>query len=1411
MKRHIANFLFGLGLCHAALGGPVSIYENNYGVVTTPPVVDATIFLNEGDFIVTTIASLTNNNAANSFYGYGFNANPFMTKDTLYFTNTSSGFMEGEPGFQFDTATSKSMHSASFFLNQGTVEGVDTEALPIIYAPGASAATAFVPIPADSQPIPSQVIVLSTNIVNTGTMAVGNVGLLRLTGNNVTNNYATLVAGSVNTAGIPYDPADTTGLQGEEEWEAAGGQYFYVPSPDVYDLFWGVSNTLANFPLDEFDPPDTFGVAVGVRGFYGFDSFEIPLPVNLNAQWSVTAYYFSTSPTNSYYNIVFVNTNFADTNLSATVGFTEGFFPQDILTPTTDDGNALEVDVQFAEPVTDVITGQTVTNGIYLIDDGAILPATVLDVNAGNPDDFTRPNAFELTTVTPPQWPETVPGNYFYDPNLIYAGGMFANKDVPYVVAQYGAQIGHNPADIAGSFASLADTNSILVDELLGLDLVNLVDPTNEAGRIEINAGNLDMTQTRIRAEGMVILNATNLTGGPIAAEDWGEANAAIGATNGSLIVSNLFPTSFHRVRGDIYAWAVNWVNLETNNNFGNTNNPVTNNIHYHVLVVDQNLFGTFPSTLRSLTLTGKKSVVLQDNLNVIGQAVINATNLTINGTNYFSQNAENFTPATTPTLKNLFVNTNAFLGAYSTLDIGYNVNEGQGTPTGRRYTVNTITNFGQMSSTAPLFESAVFENDGLISSDNGGSIVIEANTLGLGLALTNATNFILAAGNIDLSAASIEATNSIISAGLGESGSLTLYATEQLTDFLPGTPTTNTNSVIFNHWTVTGGFNMPVKPATGDLFGTEIHTISTNFEQVTHVWAGTDMGATPAGFVNNTVIGRLVLDRQSSDSVLRFSAAGAANAMYVDYLQLTNFAYTNYRTGLIIDPNFTIYFADSNADPEKLMEIYPRLIWVQNFAGPNSTQVVPYLDSSNICLMNAALAQSTEISFFNGVANFYNQPFVLNNPSDPTETYPCPGDETTLRSMLVSTATEGGGKTLNLLNISVNGKGSITPELTASQMALGKSYTLKATPGKGWVFQNWSTIGLPGAVDASSPVLPFNFVSNTLITANFVPNPFTVLQGVYNGLFSEAGAVNPGSSGAFNLTLAPSGSFSGRLLMGPSAFSFSSKFSAAGGAQVPVGSGPHLMTLNLQLDITGETGQILGDVNGGAWDAALVANIAPTWTSTSPSPLAGNYTMVLPWNAGGDSYGAGAVSKLGVLTIAGTLADGATFTQSAPVSQDGQWPFYVYAAVGKDSILGWVSVSNGLSATNVTWSKAAGKGPLYGAGFTNSFQLTGSPWLAPARKEPALSLHSPAVMISGGGLPESLTIDTALENYLTYAATNLSLSINAASGKFSGWFDNPDTGKRNTISGVVLQNAGSACGFFQGTNESGAVLLQGQ
>jgi Divergent InlB B-repeat domain len=387
-------------------------------------------------------------------------------------------------------------------------------------------------------------------------------------------------------------------------------------------------------------------------------------------------------------------------------------------------------------------------------------------------------------------------------------------------------------------------------------------------------------------------------------------------------------------------------------------------------------------------------------------------------------------------------------------------------------------------------------------------------------------------------------------------------------------------------------------------------------------------------------------------------------------------------------------------------------------------------------------------------------------------------------------------------LNITVSGEGSVTPALKSSQVAVGKSFTLTATPAKGWLFEGWSTIGLGNSVNTGSPVLPFTFTSNTLITANFIPNPFGSLKGVYDGLFFGTNEVNPGSSGFFTLSLTPGGSFSGRLLMGPVTYNFSSQFSSTGGAQVLAKSGQKSLTLNLQLDTSGQTGQIVGQVNGASWSSPLVANA---------SPLASRYTMAMQWgSSGGDGYGTGTLSPLGVLNVAGTLADGTTFSATAPVSKGGQWPFYSYAPAGNDTVLGWVSVGDGLNGANITWTKTSGKS-LYKAGFTNTISLIGSTWEPPTKNSPALSLSDPSIVLSGGGLSGPLTLSVGSQSSLTYGATGVSLTINQLTGSFSGWFDNPATGRKQTVSGVVLQNMGQAYGLFQGTNESGAVSLQSQ
>jgi hypothetical protein len=1400
MRQFITTVWLGLALSPFAMAGPDPIYQNP-GIITQVPTIDAVIFDNSGTFNVSTLISLSNVTSAE--IDFGASSIPFATRDTLYFTN--SGTMIGAPGFRLDTATATTRYSAIDVANQGTIIGQDGEAVPEFFATAAGTTA----VPQYSQPEPSQVLIFATNVVNNGEIGVGNYGLLEIVAKDFTNAFGSLAAGGVNTGGSSTlsvsangfvgetDPLDTTG-QGTIDY----GEGYFVNPPYVYDLLWGATNK-GMLRVDELaaELPDTPPIDLGIRGIDGLAGLGASEVGGDLADYASYVYTFTSALTNVYYEIVLVNTNFADTNISANVEFSQDY---EVSPPDQGDLLAPASLVQYSVATTDVLTGDTVTNAIYLIDTGAGLTNIFLYDNASTANNYDRPECFEITTVTPFEWEAgfSVPQSPF-DPSVIYAPGSFLNNSVPFIAGEYGAQIGRNPETLDGSFTTtltedITGTNiSIIEDELFLGGGVSLPDPTNEAARIEVTAGQADLTSARIRAEGIVMLNITNLIGAGSGASDWGMTDASIGMTNGNLVLANFFPTNFQRIRGDVYAWSGTWQNVFTNA-------FVTNNYHLHVLVVNQVLRGNFRSSIRNLTLNGSKTVNVQNDLTVINQALFDTTNLVVNANVTLTQGAGNLYPTNVPKLKSLFVNTNASLTVDGVLDIGYNLTQGQSAQAKRKYAVSNIVNFGTITATAPLFQSEFFTNDGIIFADNSGSLLINASQLTLGSLGVNLTNVLQAAANITLSAGSIEATNSSILAGFAGSGALILDATANLSDGVSGaaspTPT------LVNYWQVSDGFNLLVKPATGDLFGTEIVTMASSDSLVDHVWAGVDMGASPAGFSNNAVIGHLILDRLASSGTLRFTGAGTKNALYVDYLELTNFSYSDYRNGLIIDPNIKIYFANANADPFKLMAVYPKgLIWVSNFWGPNSTAAVPYLNSTNICFMNAALATSPDVGFF-GVPNSYNQPYVLNDPSNPSIVAPCPSEASVMKLFVVASPNLAPGAAYQSLIVAANGLGTVGPDLTSKQLAVGSTDTLTATPAKGWTFNNWTTSGLAASPDTKSPVLKFTVSANAIITANFIPNPFGPLQGVYNGLFFDTNSVAADNAGFLTLTLNPSGAFSGRLLMGPSAYSFNSQFYGSGAQQVQAASGKKSVTVNLQLDTTGATGQIHGDVNGGTWDSPLSADLAPVWTAINPSPLAGNYTMVLPGASGiGDSFGVVSVSKLGVVSVAGSLADGTGFSQSAPLSRYKQWPFYTYVASGKDTVLGWVDVgAGGVAAADVTWIKAPNTGRYYAAGFDSVLELIGSPYVALPKNTPALS-RDLSVTLTGGNLSEDVTNAVTLQKNLSYASSTVTLSISNSTGAFSGKF-----GRGQTMSGVLLQNQNTARGFFLGTNESGSVLLQG-
>jgi hypothetical protein len=313
---------------------------------------------------------------------------------------------------------------------------------------------------------------------------------------------------------------------------------------------------------------------------------------------------------------------------------------------------------------------------------------------------------------------------------------------------------------------------------------------------------------------------------------------------------------------------------------------------------------------------------------------------------------------------------------------------------------------------------------------------------------------------------------------------------------------------------------------------------------------------------------------------------------------------------------------------------------------------------------------------------------------------------------------------------------------------------------------------------------------------------------------------------------------------MGPATYSFSgagsNKFNSNDIAMVTAKSGSQTLAVTLQLQqvqtANGLSAQVQGEVNGGTWVAPLIGNLKPVWTPRNPAPFKGRYTLVIANDGAsnapaGDGYGCLTVSKLGVLSAGGKLADGRTFSQSAPLSAGGQWPFYAYAGGGKDVVLGWISFQSSYSSwiafvnsgmqtvtigqTNILWSKARSSEGFYNAGFSSTnFVVTGSPYSIPGNNSSGLNLISPEIVLSGGGLASAQAIPVTYNGRLKYASRTASVTINPTLGTFSGTAKDVEPGHAVGLKGVVLQNqaGGGGFGFFLGTNdESGAVLLQGQ
>ncbi|MGA2852647.1 MAG: hypothetical protein ABSE90_00745, partial [Verrucomicrobiota bacterium] len=261
-----------------------------------------------------------------------------------------------------------------------------------------------------------------------------------------------------------------------------------------------------------------------------------------------------------------------------------------------------------------------------------------------------------------------------------------------------------------------------------------------------------------------------------------------------------------------------------------------------------------------------------------------------------------------------------------------------------------------------------------------------------------NAGGYILAGGDVSITTGSLMVSNLYLEADR----SLTITATNLFTDG----SVDNGGIWYVGLSSVGNGIKLlGAPPATGgnaygnSLLGTTIELFAPANRTVANVWAGTDRGASPAGFTNNLAVGMLVLDSlgHTNNTRFTFSGAGVSNALYVDYLyfldQATNRDSHGNPAALTINSNLVIYYSQAIMNGVSVAEKLDgknngHLRWVPTYKGYFSSAYYVYNGVSYA--FNAALAQSSDIdSNGNGTPNSVDpMPFFVSGMISPVVIY---------------------------------------------------------------------------------------------------------------------------------------------------------------------------------------------------------------------------------------------------------------------------------------------------------------------------------------------------------------------------------------------------------------------------------------
>ncbi len=1011
-------------LAGTALGQPMSTYVNN-AIVTYPgtlgyvPVIDATNFVNNSTFNINYTFPLT--------FSSGY-TEAFETSDTINFTN--NGTMAANTGFNFDTQSTYSgfRSMAGNFYNPSTISCGSGNSLIAFYLFGYSYFNLT----------PAYFNAWATNILNPGTVDVGVDGLMQFTGQNVNLNRSRLLidgSGLFNSlGGLGY--FFNLGVNGVAYAIGTDTNKDWIPSFDLgptsafssAPVFMSLSNSVSYVDVNNRGTNSRIVRAVYImdttpnvssKVYFGQNTVG---PGGATIEWTGT--YLDAASGSTMANYLYLNNDYiigSSTNAGGVYnGIPGNFFfytspsPLNYGLPTppslffnylpigaTVTNTYSYVDAQLISSTvgTNAIANQAITNlpGRVQITASKDLDLSLAEITGANYLSIQATNQFDGSAGAYIAVPYAdinvgVTNGCLVLTNLLAAGVPNWGGEIQ---AWSGRWIYLDPAGVTNDyrvllvFSHIVPTSSSQVQDLIlhATNSVVINDTFNISRTFSSDAQSLTLM--------------TNLIGTGATSPD-GELNIISPAFDWQHSLPNLINLTNNgairmvnqaNIGGPLVINSVTTVPaIAATATLSRSVSTVTNVAANDKLVIGTNRYA-FVGTLTNTVANQVKIAATLD---------ASLTNL-IAAINHTSGSGSVYSSATAA---NPFVTAGALSGHAFTVTAVTNGTPGNGISVLTAYTSNVtwgassvlaggvnaipgstnvvsfpyanIINNGLMSDQAAFIYSTNFVSSGLFSNGVGSFTLKSINTT-----LTNGV--LVAGGDVSITAASLITSNLILQAGR----SLTIQATNLLTD--DGLSSSNIWTVGIG--SVGVGLNVNVKPPIGDLLGTTITNYAPTNTSVLNTWAGTDRGVSIFGYTNNLAVGRLILDVMPGAysghyGSFVFQGAGTKNALYVDYLELRDYATNGGRNNntfdfpwLTINTNLVIYFAQAVMNGVSVAENIDyasrfqganggRLRWIASYAGQYSSTNVAYPNGTTNAV-NAALAAANDIdSNGNGIAN---------------------------------------------------------------------------------------------------------------------------------------------------------------------------------------------------------------------------------------------------------------------------------------------------------------------------------------------------------------------------------------------------------------------------------------------------------